>query len=465
MSYYLPNPGTPKQIKEFLALEDRPRRRRLSYHAKYGDPAQLYQLLQEWEAQTKKGRWAQKHRKVLGEDLSWVAECWDLRSSQERELLSDLEAADTEVQRVEHLEPVGTTLTGPDDPSGWRTNPEEYAHLTDAAVTEILDLPPVERHEYYAAMASADPSRAPLKVLRMVISWGDRAIEDRWDEKYPDADYAKVIGADLKWLQECYGFEIVSRPGEALAEQEEAEEAPGVIEEWRTPDTTETAVERMRRRAREAADARAEEMVVSREPIGAGYGGGAGVRGDPTEEPFGMVRSNPKGKKVKYATALTLAQEIVTRIRRAKIVRRKADVVVAGSVRRRAKAVNDIDLLLVDTTPSSWGLLEQVPGLTLTMFGPKKAQGTFKVGRRSIRVDFRAVSSDSLGAALEYFTGPKQHNLGMRSKAKRKGMKLNEYGLFDAKTGKLLAAKTEKAIYAALGHRWKPPWERSGRRK
>jgi hypothetical protein len=498
MADYLPNPGTPKQIKEFLSLDEQARHRRLGHNAKYSSPHEVLEVLQGWEVQTKKGRWAQKHKKTLTDDMTWLADCWDLRSAQERELLSALELADTEVERVQHIDPRGYTTFGPSEPSAWRENPSMGgSRMTDKAVWEILELPPVERHEYYAAMAAKDPPDSARRVLDRVLSWADRAVEGEWDVLYPDKKYGDTIGKDLKWLQDCYAYEVVHRGAEAVAEQEAAEAeaeaepyyepVPEVGDEF-VAAATESAVETLHRTARKEAKRRVQEdppdPVSLEQP--AEFGGGARA-GMPEEEPLGYMlseeehrereaagfaplprRRNPpekKGKPVKYATALTMAQAVIADLRQAKVTRRKSDIVVAGSLRRRAKMVNDIDILLVDTTPASWNKLEQVEGLTLTMFGPKKAQGVYKKGRRKIRVDFRAVSSDSLGAALEYFTGPKQHNLGMRAKAKRQGMKLNEYGLFHAETGELIAADTEKAIYAALGHKWKPPWERSGTRK
>ena len=133
--------------------------------------------------------------------------------------------------------------------------------------------------------------------------------------------------------------------------------------------------------------------------------------------------------------------------------------VFAGSLRRMAPTVGDLDLLLIEQPWGqwAWGALPTVHGLALHAFGPAKATGVFTHGRQRIPVDIRAVAPSSLGAALEYFTGPAGHNLGMRMKAKRKGYKLNEYGLFSVKTGFKIAGDTEASIYDALGHDWKPP--------
>lgn len=132
------------------------------------------------------------------------------------------------------------------------------------------------------------------------------------------------------------------------------------------------------------------------------------------------------------------------------------EFIIAGSLRRRMDVVKDLDILLVDLPDDRWDLLTEVDGLKLKSMGDKKAQGTFE----GIQVDLRRVPCESVGAALEYFTGPRQHNIGMRAKAKRQGYKLNEYGLYDRKTGARIAGRTERGIYDALGHPMKPPGER-----
>lgn len=166
-----------------------------------------------------------------------------------------------------------------------------------------------------------------------------------------------------------------------------------------------------------------------------------------------------KAPKQPYYTAVKLAHLLSRALRGADVVqgKRGTAVVFAGSLRRKKPLVGDLDVLLVERTDSQWAKLEHVRGLALAKFGPKKAEGTFTIGGQSINVDIRRVARRSLGAALEYFTGPRGHNLGMRVKAKKKGLKLNEYGLFDVKTGARVAGRTEKSIYEVLKHEWKPP--------
>lgn len=134
--------------------------------------------------------------------------------------------------------------------------------------------------------------------------------------------------------------------------------------------------------------------------------------------------------------------------------------VMAGSLRRKKTTIGDIDLLIVDPTDAAWAALAHVNGLTLDAYGPLKASGWYRSHRKQIRVDLRRTTADSLGAALEYFTGPAGHNLGMRMKAKKAGYKLNEYGLFRVSDGAKVAGATEESIYEVLKHPWKPPEER-----
>jgi len=76
---------------------------------------------------------------------------------------------------------------------------------------------------------------------------------------------------------------------------------------------------------------------------------------------------------------------------------------------------------------------------------------------KGVQVDLRVVEPAVWGAALMYFTGSKPHNIHLRALAVRAGLKLSQYGLFDARSGKQLAAATEEDVYARLGLPWIPP--------
>jgi DNA polymerase (family 10) len=77
--------------------------------------------------------------------------------------------------------------------------------------------------------------------------------------------------------------------------------------------------------------------------------------------------------------------------------------------------------------------------------------------REGIQVDLRVVEPECFGAALQYFTGSKQHNIRVRELAQRKGLKVNEYGVFDERTERRIAGATEEDVYAAVGLSFVPP--------
>jgi DNA polymerase (family 10) len=85
------------------------------------------------------------------------------------------------------------------------------------------------------------------------------------------------------------------------------------------------------------------------------------------------------------------------------------------------------------------------------------------VTRAGLQVDLRHSTPEQIGATLQYFTGSKAHNVALRERAVRRGLKLNEYGLFDVESGRNLASATEESIYEALGLAYIPPELREGR--
>ena len=88
------------------------------------------------------------------------------------------------------------------------------------------------------------------------------------------------------------------------------------------------------------------------------------------------------------------------------------------------------------------------------MQGPTKAS---VIADEGIQVDLRVVAEGSFGAALQYFTGSKQHNIRLREMAQRAGLKINEYGVFTEPEEKRIAGKTEAEVYRALGLPLIPP--------
>ncbi|MCS7023901.1 MAG: DNA polymerase/3'-5' exonuclease PolX [Bryobacteraceae bacterium] len=134
----------------------------------------------------------------------------------------------------------------------------------------------------------------------------------------------------------------------------------------------------------------------------------------------------------------------------------------AGSLRRGKETVGDLDLLV--TGPGAAAALEafvHYPRVQQVLSrGENKASA--KVGLEGLQVDLRALPRESFGAALQYFSGSKEHNIALRNRALRLGYSLNEYGLFrlgaDGKaTHERVAGETEEEIYERLGLDWIPP--------
>ena len=132
-------------------------------------------------------------------------------------------------------------------------------------------------------------------------------------------------------------------------------------------------------------------------------------------------------------------------------------VTAAGSLRRGKETIGDLDLLA--TGPGAPEAIEKFvthPKVhEILGKGPNKA--SIKFGLEGLQVDLRALASESYGAALQYFTGSKEHGVALRSRAQKMGLTLNEYDLARVDNGERVAGATEDEIYAALGLDWIPP--------
>jgi DNA polymerase (family 10) len=157
------------------------------------------------------------------------------------------------------------------------------------------------------------------------------------------------------------------------------------------------------------------------------------------------------GEKNLLAQGLIISRDIEKRLKSLKEVRK---VITAGSVRRRAETVRDIDILV-----SSSNNKKVVDFFTsLPIVKRVSARGQTKaviVTKDNMQVDIRIVKPESFGSALQYFTGSKAHNIHLRRIAIKKGLKLNEYGLFRGK--KQVAGKDEAGIYKKLGMQYIEP--------
>jgi DNA polymerase (family 10) len=155
-----------------------------------------------------------------------------------------------------------------------------------------------------------------------------------------------------------------------------------------------------------------------------------------------------------YDTAATLVSEL-------RAAEPAADILMVGSLRRGCETCGDLDILAAGATASlsdvftNYRLVERVLGR-----GETKSSVLLWGG---FQTDLRTVPRESLGAALQYFTGSKAHNIALRDRAIQRGFKLNEYGLFRIDDGTKVAGETEEGIYEALGLALVPPELRENR--
>ncbi len=143
---------------------------------------------------------------------------------------------------------------------------------------------------------------------------------------------------------------------------------------------------------------------------------------------------------------------------------------VAGSYRRRKETVGDIDLLVVATDPEPvMQLFTAFPDVKKVLStGPTRSSVVLRSG---LQIDLRVVLAESYGAALVYFTGSKEHNVKLRQRALKKGLRVSEYGVFrgggesggDPWAGEFVAGANEAEVYAAVDLPWIPPELRENR--
>jgi DNA polymerase (family 10) len=135
-------------------------------------------------------------------------------------------------------------------------------------------------------------------------------------------------------------------------------------------------------------------------------------------------------------------------------------VAVAGSFRRGRESVGDLDILVTSSEPEAvFDAFSRLPDVKeVRLRGPTKET---VVTREGLQVDLRVVEPEAFGAALQYFTGSKDHNVRLRSLARDRGLKINEYGVFrgDERVG----GRTEEEVYGLLELPWIPPELREDR--
>jgi DNA polymerase (family 10) len=151
--------------------------------------------------------------------------------------------------------------------------------------------------------------------------------------------------------------------------------------------------------------------------------------------------------------ALPLARTIIARMKDNAPLDK---IEVAGSIRRMKETVKDIDILVTSKHPQQvMDVFVKLPQVSRVL-----AHGETKssiITDEGIQVDLRVVEEGSFGAALQYFTGSKQHNIKLREMAVRAGLKINEYGVFEEPGEKKIGGRTEEEMYKALKLPYVPP--------
>jgi DNA polymerase (family 10) len=171
-----------------------------------------------------------------------------------------------------------------------------------------------------------------------------------------------------------------------------------------------------------------------------------------------MYRGSQKRFLLGYK--LPNANEIVKKLRELSQIKR---INLAGSIRRRRPTIGDVDILIT-VTGDNMEVMDYFTGMddvkSVRAKGPRKST---VILRNNLHVDLMIIEEETYGAALQYFTGNKAHNIKLRNIALDKAWKLSEYGLVDKETENMIAGETEGEIYEALGLQYIPPELRTDR--
>jgi len=161
-------------------------------------------------------------------------------------------------------------------------------------------------------------------------------------------------------------------------------------------------------------------------------------------------------KRISIGIALPLVEEIMEWIKKAGVQK----VAPAGSLRRMKETIGDIDILCASQRGSE--IIEHFTNFERTdrVLAKGETKGSIVV-KEGHQIDLRVVPEECFGAALQYFTGSKPHNIKLRSIARERGLKISEYGVF--KGDRRVAGREEEGVYSILGLAWIPPELREDR--
>jgi DNA polymerase (family 10) len=154
---------------------------------------------------------------------------------------------------------------------------------------------------------------------------------------------------------------------------------------------------------------------------------------------------------------LPVVKEVYKKLKNLKEVER---IDVVGSIRRMKETIGDVDFLVISKNPKPiMDFFVSLPGV-IKVWGKGNTKASVRM-KEGFDMDIRVLPKRSYGAALQYFTGSKEHNIALRKIAIENGLKLSEYGLF--KGPKMIAGEKEEEIYQKLGMDWIPPELREDR--
>lgn len=157
--------------------------------------------------------------------------------------------------------------------------------------------------------------------------------------------------------------------------------------------------------------------------------------------------------------ALPVAQEILEYMRGCKSLER---IEIAGSVRRWKEIISDLDFVASSSKPAEVHKYFLKLPYVHTVIAKGNSKTSVRLDTLGFNVDLRVVKADEFACALHHFTGSKEHNVAMRSYAKKLGYKINEYGIFREATSRRVSIKTEKDLFAFFKMDYIPPELREG---
>jgi DNA polymerase (family X) len=180
------------------------------------------------------------------------------------------------------------------------------------------------------------------------------------------------------------------------------------------------------------------------------------------EQLLKTLAESPEGgpaPRILLSRAQNIAEQIVGALRSHPAAEQ---VEVAGSLRRKADSVKDLDIIATAKDPAALAAaLGELP-LVESVHSSGEA-GARVMTHAGMKVDLKVVEPDQFGNVLQHFTGSKAHNVALREDAVRRGLHLSEYGILDDATGATIRCATEEEVYATLGLAWIPPELREGR--